>query len=99
MKIRLGELRQVIREELSEATSRRERDIAENPEIAPHVAELERRAGGRITEIHDKRERDEDYELEEGGSNIFDVVFTNCIVTVIFSRDFRSIAEWHVWDK
>lgn len=77
---------------------RRERNIQEHSELAPHIAEIERRAG-MITEIHDKRERDENYELEEGTSNTFDVCTKTCVVTVIFNTDFTAISEWHVWDK
>lgn len=78
--------------------SRRERDIAFFTEIKSHIAEIERRAG-KITEIHDKREYDENEELEEGTSNMFDVCTEKGIVTVIFSDDFASILEWHTWDK
>lgn len=77
---------------------RRERDIAFFTEIKAHIADIERRAG-KITEIHDKRERDENEELEEGTSNMFDICFEKCIVTVIFDADFTTISEWHVWDK
>jgi hypothetical protein len=77
--------------------TRRERDIKEHPELAPLIAEVERRAG-KIKEIHDKRERDEDYELEEDTSNMFDFVTVRGIFTIIFDDGFTRIDEFHTRD-